>query len=130
MFLLYVNDIGAKVSPQTTIKLFADDCLLYRAIDSVTDKIQLLTGPRQHGKLVKHLVHEFKAAKCHLLRITRQRKYLYIPTKYNISRTHLQEVDHHPYLSVELTTDLTWRTHISNITGKAYRILNLLCQHL
>ena len=41
MFLLYVNDIGAKVSPQTTIKLFADDCLLYRTIDSVADEIQL-----------------------------------------------------------------------------------------
>ena len=30
MFLLNVNDIGTKVSSQTTIKLFADDCLLYR----------------------------------------------------------------------------------------------------
>ena len=35
MFLLYVNDIGAKVSPQTSIKFFADDCLLYRTIKSV-----------------------------------------------------------------------------------------------
>jgi hypothetical protein len=29
MFLLYVNDIADKISPQTRIKLFADDCLLY-----------------------------------------------------------------------------------------------------
>ena len=30
-----------KVSPQTTIKLFADDCLLYRTIDSAADANQL-----------------------------------------------------------------------------------------
>jgi hypothetical protein len=34
-FLLYVNDIADKISPQTRIKLFADDCLLYRTIDTV-----------------------------------------------------------------------------------------------
>jgi hypothetical protein len=34
MFLLYVNDIADKISPQTRIKLFADDCLLYMTIDT------------------------------------------------------------------------------------------------
>ena len=38
MFLLYVNDIGNNVSSQTSIKLFADDCLLYRAINSSSDE--------------------------------------------------------------------------------------------
>ena len=40
MFLLYVNDIGAKVSPKTSIKLSADNCLLYSTTtfcNSVTD---------------------------------------------------------------------------------------------
>ena len=41
VFLLYVNDIGAKVSPHTSIKLFADDCLLYRTINSDADGRQL-----------------------------------------------------------------------------------------
>ena len=41
MFLLYVNDIGTNVSPQTTTKLFSDDCLLYRTIDPVADINQL-----------------------------------------------------------------------------------------
>ena len=39
--LQYVNDICAKVSPQTTIKLFADDCLLYRNTDYVAAETQL-----------------------------------------------------------------------------------------
>ena len=41
MFLLYVNDIAEKVSPLTTIKLFADDCLFYRTINSIADQTQL-----------------------------------------------------------------------------------------
>ena len=41
MFLLYVNDIGDKISPQTSIKLFADDCLLYRTIKTREDEEQL-----------------------------------------------------------------------------------------
>jgi hypothetical protein len=41
MFLLYVNDIADKISPQTRIKLFADDCLLYRTIDTKQDHKQL-----------------------------------------------------------------------------------------
>ena len=32
--------LEAKVLPQTTIKVFADDCLLYRTIDSVADQLQ------------------------------------------------------------------------------------------
>ena len=36
----------------------------------------------------------------------------------------------HPYLGVELTSDLTWKHHIGNITGKANKILNLLRRHL
>ena len=65
MFLLYVNDIGNKVSPQTTIKLFADDCLLYRTIDSVADATQLQ----------QDLNSMVDATKCHLLKITRQQNY-------------------------------------------------------
>ena len=33
-------------------------------------------------------------------------------------------------MGIELTSDLTWIIHISNITGKANKILNLLRRHL
>ena len=128
MFLLYVNDIAAKVSPQTTIKLFADDCLLYRTIDSVADANQLQQDLDSMVDWSNTWLMRFNAAKCHLLKITRQHKYH--PTSYTIKGVQIQQVDHHPYLGVELTSDLTWKTHISNITSKANRILNLLRRHL
>ena len=41
LFLLHINDITATIDPQTKCRLFADDCLLYRAIKSVQDQVQL-----------------------------------------------------------------------------------------
>ena len=35
MFLLYINDIDADIS--STIRLFADDCIIYRVINSEYD---------------------------------------------------------------------------------------------
>ena len=124
MFLLYVNDIGDKVSQQTTIKLFADDCLLYRTIDSIADANQLQQDLDSMVDWSNTWLMRFNASKCYLLKITRQQNYTL--TSYSINGVHLEEVDHHPYLCVELTSDLTWKTHISNITSKANRILNLL----
>ena len=41
LFLLHINDITATTDPKTKCRLFADDCLLYRAIKSVQDQVQL-----------------------------------------------------------------------------------------
>ena len=115
MFLLYVNDIGDKISSQTTIKLFADDVLLYRTINDPSDEIQLQHDLDTMIEWSKTWLMGFNAKKCHLLQ-----------THYYIDSSKLEEVQHYPYLGVEITTDLTWKTHISNISGRANRILNLL----
>ena len=126
MFLLYVNDIGNNVSPQTSVKLFADDCLLYRTINSAPDEEQLQQDLNTMVEWSNTWLMRFNAAKCHLL--TRQRKPL--PTKYSINNIQLQEVSHHPYLGEDLSFDLSWKAYISSITSKAKGILNLLRWHL
>ena len=128
VFLIYVNGIGAKVSPQTEIKLFADDCLLYRTINGDADERQLQQDLDIMVEWFNTWLMRFIAAKYHLLKITRQQTY--VSTKYNINGSQLQEVNQHPYLGVALSSDLTWKTHICNITSKANRILNLLRRHL
>ena len=128
MFLLYVNDMGSKISPQTEIKLFADDALLYRTINNPSDETQLQKDLDTMIEWSNTWLMRFSAKKCHLLKITRQRKPL--QTNYNIEGSHLEEVQHHPYLGAELTSDLTWKTYICNISAKANRILNLLRRHL
>ena len=122
MFLLYFNDIGNTVSPQTSIKLFAGDCLLYRNFNSASDNEQLQQDLNTMVEWSNTWLMRFNAAKCHLL--TRQRKPL--PTKYSNNNFQLQKVSHHPILGVELSFDLSWKAHISNITSKAKESLIFL----
>ena len=119
MFLLYVNDIADKISPQTRIKLFADDCLLYRTIDTRQDHKQLQQDLNTLVDWSHTWLMRINAAKCHLLKITRKTKFL--DTEYKIDNHTLIRVQHHPYLGVELA---------GLITGKAQKILNLLRRHL
>ena len=42
MFLLYINDIDENIF--STVRLFADDCVMYRIIDSLEDSLCLQRG--------------------------------------------------------------------------------------
>ena len=44
--------------------------------------------------------------------------------------TDLQEVEHHPYLGVELSSKSDWGPHINNITAKDRKSLNFLQRNL
>ena len=41
LFLLHINDLSSHVHADTRCRLFADDCLLYRVADSISDQMQL-----------------------------------------------------------------------------------------
>ena len=87
MFLFYINDIADKISPQTRIKLFADDCLLYRTIDTKQDHKKLQQDVNTLVDWSHTWLMRFNAAKCHLLKITRKTKFL--DTEYKIdNRAH------------------------------------------
>ena len=72
---------------------------------------------------------KFNPAKCSLLRITNKRKHI-VKSIYNMMGTDLQQVEHHPYLGVELSSKLDWGPHVNNITGKARKSLNFLQRNL
>ena len=38
LFLIYINDMPSQVSTGTYIRLFADDCLVYREIHTIQDQ--------------------------------------------------------------------------------------------
>ena len=54
LFLCHINDLPSVVDPQTAVRLFADDCLVYRSITSNSDHRQLqldLQAPHQTGNV-------------------------------------------------------------------------------
>jgi hypothetical protein len=61
----------------------------------------------------------FNAKKCHVMRLKRSRQNIVSINNYNIDGSTLEEVEHHPYLGVELGNDLNWNHHIDQTTTKA-----------
>ena len=69
--LLYINDITDNINSE--IRLFADDCILYRTIAADSDSIQLQKDiDSLHSWSVAWQMN-FNAKKCHILSISRKK---------------------------------------------------------
>ena len=84
LFLVYINDLPDGLSG--TPRLFADDCLLYRIIDTVGDA-ELLQQDLLQLESWEHLwAMEFAEDKCKVLTITLKQKRNIITKNYEIQR--------------------------------------------
>ena len=126
LFLVFINDLPDSVS--SNVKLFADDCLLYRTINSIHDSIAL----QQDLTSLEQWEHSWQMAfhpqKCTTIRITRKRK----PTcfNYHLHGHTLETVPGGKYLGVYISQDLSWRDHIDQTTAKATRSVGFLRRNL
>ena len=126
MFLLYINDIGDHIAGQ--MGLFADDSALYGIVGSDQDAQSLQCDLDKLSDWADKWQMSFNTDKCSILRIYRCHNP--IEHQYKIGRHELTAVQHHPYLGVELTKELNWNRHISNIVGKANRTLGFVRRNL
>ena len=123
LFLLYVNDITHNISSE--IRLFADDCILYRQIRMPSDCQQDITR-LYNWSLTWQMV--FNTKKCHILSILRKRDR---PTiTYTLGTEKLSVVESYPYLGVTVSSDLRWHHYINTISNKANRTLNFIRRNI
>ena len=73
MFLIFINDIGEKKGDDTTVKLFADDCLVYRKISTASDGKTLQRDIDNLLAWSNDWKMDFNADKCKVLRITNRK---------------------------------------------------------
>ena len=71
LFSLYINDI--MVGIESEIRLFADDCVCYRRIDSTEDTSKLQKDIDQLGKWARKWGMRFQPVKCNIMQLTRKR---------------------------------------------------------
>ena len=71
LFLLHINDLPLAIHTDTRYRLFADDCLLYRAINSTDDQAQLQNDLIQIEKWASKWGMKLNASKCHNMAIYR-----------------------------------------------------------
>ena len=115
LFLCHINDLPERVKSQ--VRLFADDCLLYREINSPTDHHILQNDLKELERWATDWGMNFNAKKCYILPINRKdRSKNYF---YQLNNTILQHVDQNPYLGLQFSGDLTWTPHITKIAKKS-----------
>ena len=106
-------------SVKSSVRLFADDTALYRAIKIQQDTLILQENLDTLERWETEWQMAFNVEKCHLLRVTKKKKP--INSTYTLHGQNLTQVDSAKYLGVEISKDLHWGNHINAIASKANR---------
>ena len=80
LFLLHINDLPSIVSSK--VRLFADDCLIYRQIKSNNDQVELQRDLNLLEFWGVKWGMRFNAAKCNIMRVSRIRLPFLYSTNY------------------------------------------------
>ena len=123
LFLLYINDITEHI--QSTMRLFADDSIIYREIKNICDHTLL----QQDLKIslcewAETWQLNFNISKCYHLGITN--KVVPFSHNYLMNDIVIAKSASTKYLGVTISHNLNWNQHCDNICSKANSMLGLL----
>ena len=123
LFLCHIYDLPDRVSSH--IHLFADDCLVYRAINTPADHQRLQKDLDNLQRWAQEWGMKFNAKKCYVLSSKNKSSHFY-----TIDNHILQQVQNNHYLGITFSDDLKWKTQINNICKKANSSLGFLRRNL
>ena len=126
LFLLFINDLPSAVSSR--VKLFADDSVLYRHIESSADHDKLQQDLFQLEEWAAMWQMNFAPSKCYIMSITLKRQ----PSSfsYTLYNTPMEGVTFQKYLGVYITNSLNWTKQAMEVKKKANKILGILQRNL
>jgi hypothetical protein len=122
LFLVYVNDIWMNID--STIRLFADDCIIYRKIVNNTDVEGLQKDLDTLGEWVVENVMKINPGKSKAIRFTRAR--VKNPLNYSLGDQKLLEASSCKYLGIILRNDLNWVDQVNYTARKAWKALHFV----
>ena len=117
-------DTVAHSNIASSIRLFADDCVLYRVIKSPQDHLSLQQNLNQLVQWADTWQMKLNIGKCVTMTCTRSPAST--PTAYYINEHPLDITDQHDYLGVRLHSSMTWSHHIQLKVNKATKVLNFI----
>ena len=125
--MVFINDLPDNI--RSSIRLFADDCALYRNICSPSDCLILQDDLDRLAQWEADWQMKFNVAKCHSMRVSRHLPDKQIKFEYSSHQQILEQVQSAKYLGITITDDLDCQ-HISEISSKATRTLGFLRRNL
>lgn len=126
LFLIYINDLPLNISSR--IRLFADDCIIYRTITSLNDHLSLQNDLNIIYNWCNTWQMSLNLSKCKVMSFSR--KHDNSDFLYSINHSAVSQAASYKYLGVHLTPNLSWSTHISAICAKASKSLGYLRRNL
>ena len=124
LFLLHINDLPSVVN--STIRFFADDCLIYRPIRSREDQVILQGDLDSLERWSDIWGMKFNPSKCNIMSIARSRSpftHLYIHFVVRFCPQYLRP-------GILVTDELSWSSHVQSISSKANSTLGFLHRNL
>ena len=127
LFLIFINDIATNVT--SSIRLVADDCLVYRET-STQQQCQLLQ--KDLDELAAWSITwgmAFNVSKCNIVSITNaiKNRQIFI---YSMNNPVIKTINSTAYLGLTINNKLQWSEHINNITSADNRMLGFLSRTL
>ena len=118
LFLIFMNDLPENI--MSSVRLFADDCVLYRNIKSPIDCQILQDDQNSLEQWETNWQMKFNVAKCHSMRVTRHLPENQIQFEYSLHQQKiLEQVQSAKYHGITITDNLHWGQHVSEISFKA-----------
>ena len=122
LFLVYINDLPKEVN--STVRLFADDTIMYMAMSGPGDSTSLQQDLDQLAAWEEKWKMEFHPQKCSVLPITRS------PSpqinRYQLYGHTLKTETDSKYLGITINSKLSWNNHICNVCTKANSSIGFL----
>jgi len=126
LFLCFINDLPKNIL--STVRIYADDVILYTPVNSIEDCYQLQNDLATLERWANQWKMTFNIQKCEFLRITLKKKP--ILHQYTLYDTVVQEVTQTKYLGLTIDSRLSWTEHIRQITKKANNVKGFLQRNL
>ena len=123
LFLIYINDLANAIR-HSSIRLFADDCVLFKAVRSASDCEELQEDLGNIQSWCAKWQLRLNPAKCKAMNVTNKRNT--IPCHYQIDAAVIEEVDSYKYLGVTVDNKLKWNHHVKATVARANGTLSLL----
>ena len=127
LFLIYIQDM--LIPLQCRVRLFADDSVIYRRIESESDRELLQRDLEMIQKWVTENKLVLNVNKCKVVSFTRKTTNT-CPAVYSIMDQDLEVVNEYKYLGVILDKELRWNKHVQKITSEAHKTIGFTFRNL